>query len=69
MNSIIDSDVLGDKFKENNNLIFENLEKNSMDFYASVRSLYLQDRQLKIANSNAITETQDDSDWEEIETQ
>ena len=25
--------------------------------------LYLQDRQLKIANSNAITETQNDSDW------
>ena len=47
----------------------ENLEKNSMDFYASVRSLYLQDRQLKIANSNAITETQNDSDWEEIEAQ
>ena len=23
----------------------------------------------KIANSNAITETQNDSDWEEIETQ
>jgi len=48
---------------------FENLEKNSMDFYASVRSLYLQDRQQKIVNSNSITETQDDSDWEEIETQ
>ena len=44
-------------------------KKNSMDFYASVRSLYLQDRQQKIANSNAITETQNDSDWEEIETQ
>ena len=48
---------------------FENLEKNSMDFYASVRSLYLQDRQQKIANSNSITQTQDDSDWEEIENQ
>ena len=40
-----------------------------MDFYASVRSLYLQDRQQKIANSNATTETMDDGDWEEIETQ
>ena len=40
-----------------------------MDFYASVRSLYLQDRQQKIANSNSIAETQDDSDWEEIENQ
>ena len=38
-----------------------------MDFYASVRSLYLQDRQMKISNSKAIIETMDDSDWEEIE--
>ena len=59
----------GIDFRAKNIDSFENLEKNSMDFYASVRSLYLQDRQLKIANSNAITETQDDSDWEEIETQ
>jgi len=48
---------------------FENLEKNSIDFYASVRSLYLQDRERKIANSKEITETQNDSDWEELETQ
>ena len=39
-----------------------------MDFYASVRSLYLQDRQMKISNSNTIVDTMDDSDWEEIET-
>ena len=45
---------------------FENLEKNSMDFYASVRSLYLQDRRKKIMNSNEVIDTQDDSDWEEI---
>ena len=38
-----------------------------MDFYASVRSLYLQDRQLKIMNSKDSTETQSDGDWEEIE--
>ena len=37
-----------------------------MDFYASVRSLYLQDRRKKIMNSNEIIDTQDDSDWEEI---
>jgi phospholipid-binding lipoprotein MlaA len=61
--------LAGIDFRAKNIDSFENLEKNSMDFYASVRSLYLQDRQLKIANSNAITETQDDSDWEEIETQ
>ena len=48
---------------------FDSLEKNSIDFYASVKSLYLQDRQQKILNTNKIIETQDDSDWEEIETQ
>ena len=45
----------------------ENLEKNSIDFYASVKSLYLQDRQQKILNSEKIVNTQDDSDWEEID--
>jgi len=40
-----------------------------MDFYASIRSLYLQDRQQKISNSKAVTDTLDDGDWEEIETQ
>ena len=59
----------GIDFRAKNIDSFENLEKNSMDFYASVRSLYLQDRQQKIANSNTITETHNDSDWEEIETQ
>tara|TARA_B110000285_G_scaffold196275_1_gene227143 strand:- start:176 stop:925 length:750 start_codon:yes stop_codon:yes gene_type:complete len=59
----------GIDFRAKNLDSFENLEKNSIDFYASVRSLYLQDRQQKIANSNKITETQNDSDWEEIETQ
>ena len=59
----------GIDFRAKNIDSFDNLERNSIDFYASVRSLYLQDRQQKIANSNAITETQNDSDWEEIETQ
>jgi len=59
----------GIDFRAKNIDSFANLEKNSMDFYASVRSLYLQDRQKKIVNSNTITETQDDSDWEEIENQ
>ena len=58
----------GIDFRAKNIDSFENLEKNSMDFYASVRSLYLQDRQMKITNSNTIIETMDDSDWEEIET-
>ena len=59
----------GIDFRAKNIDSFENLEKNSMDFYASVRSLYLQDRQKKIKNSKATTETMDDGDWEEIESQ
>ena len=57
----------GVDFRAKNYDAIENLEKNSIDFYASVKSLYLQDRQQKILNTNAIVETQDDSDWEEIE--
>ncbi len=47
----------------------DNLEENSIDFYASVKSLYLQDRRKRIANTDEVIETFDDSDWEEIETQ
>jgi len=57
----------GVDFRAKNIESFENLEKNSMDFYASVKSLYLQDRKKKISNSDDITETLDDSDWDEIE--
>ena len=53
-------------FRAKNIDSFDNLEKNSIDFYASVRSLYLQDRKQKILNSSKITSTQDDSDWDEI---
>ena len=59
----------GIDFRAKNLDSLDNLEKNSMDFYASVRSLYLQDRQKKIMNSDTITETLNDSDWEEVETQ
>ncbi len=59
----------GIDFRAKNYDAIENLEKNSLDFYASVKSLYLQDRQQKILNTNKIVETQDDSDWEEIENQ
>ena len=59
----------GVDFRAKNLESFENLEENSLDFYASVKSLYLQDRKKKIANSDDITETMNDSDWEEIETQ
>jgi len=57
----------GIDFRAKNIESFDNLEKNSMDFYASVRSLYLQDRKLKIANSKKLTDTMDDSNWEEID--
>ena len=57
----------GIDFRAKNIESFDNLEKNSIDFYASVKSLYLQDRKKKIANSNQIIETMNDSDWEEIE--
>ena len=59
----------GINFRAKNFDSIENLEKNSLDFYASVKSLYLQDRQQKILNTNAVIDTQDDSDWEEIENQ
>jgi phospholipid-binding lipoprotein MlaA len=59
----------GIDFRAKNLEAINNLEKNSIDFYASVKSLYLQDRRKRILNSDAIIETQDDSDWEEIETQ
>ena len=61
--------LTGIDFRAKNIDSFENLEKNSVDFYASVRSLYLQDRQQKILNSRLTTETMDDGDCEEIETQ
>ena len=50
---------------------FENLEKNSMDFYASVKSLYLQDRQRKILNTKTdpTIEILYEGEWEELETQ
>ena len=59
----------GIDFRAKNFNAIENLKENSIDFYASVKSLYLQDRQQKIINTNKITETQDHSDWEEIESQ
>ena len=59
----------GVDFRAKNFDAIENLEKNSLDFYASVKSLYLQDRQQKILNVKKVIETQNDSDWEEIEDQ
>ena len=57
----------GVDFRAKNYDSIENLESNSLDFYASVKSLYLQDRQQKILNTKKVVNTQDDSDWEEIQ--
>ena len=56
----------GVDFRAKNLEAIDNLEENSMDFYASVKSLYLQDRQQKILNSKQTTKTQDDGDWDEV---
>jgi len=61
--------VSGVDFRAKNLESIDNLEKNSMDFYASVRSLYLQDRQQKIKNSNPTIEIMYEGDWEEVESQ
>jgi phospholipid-binding lipoprotein MlaA len=57
----------GVDFRAKNFDDINNLEENSIDFYASVKSLYLQDRRKRILNATGATQTQDDSDWEEIE--
>ena len=59
--------VAGVDFRAKNIESFESLEKNSVDLYASVRSLYLQDRYRKINNIDESTETLSDDDWEELE--
>ena len=62
--------ISGVEFRANNIESFENLEENSIGFYASVRSLYLQDRENKIKNNqrgNIDVIYEDDEDWEEIE--
>ena len=55
-------------FRAKNIESWNSLEENSIDLYASLKSLYLQNRKKKIANSTSAVETQDDSDWEEIDT-
>ena len=59
----------GIDFRAKNLESFESLEKNSVDLYASVRSLYLQDRYRKVRNIDKTTETLSDDDWEELDTQ
>ena len=62
----------GVDFRSNNLESFDNLEKNSIDFYASLRSLYLQDRENKIKNNQRGSVEvlyKDEDDWEEIDSQ
>ena len=54
-------------FRAKNIESFNSIEKNAIDLYASLKSLYLQNRSQKITNSKSKVDTQDDSDWEEIE--
>ena len=65
---VITKVLTGINFRSKNIDSIENLEKNSMDFYASVKSLYLQDRQRKIANASATIEIMYENEWEEIES-
>ncbi len=61
----------GIDFRANNIESFENLEKNSVDFYASVKSLYLQDRENKIKNNqrgNIEVIYEDEQGWEEVDS-
>ena len=55
-------------FRAKNIESFDSLEKNSIDLYASIKSLYLQNRKKLVSNSESTVETQNDSDWEEIDT-
>ena len=59
--------LTGVDFRAKNLESFDSLEKTSIDLYASIRSLYLQDRKRKINNLNEVTETMNDDDWEEID--
>ncbi len=57
----------GVDFRAKNLESLDSLENTSIDLYASIRSLYLQDRQRKIKNLDETTETMSDDDWDEID--
>ena len=62
--------ISGIDFRANNIESLDNLEKNSLDFYASVRSLYLQDRENKIINDqrgNIEVIFKNEENWEEVD--
>ena len=54
--------LTGVDFRAKNLESFDSLEKTSIDLYASIRSLYLQDRERKIKNIDEETETMSDDD-------
>ena len=56
-------------FRSKNIESIESLQNNSIDFYASIKSLYLQNRAQKISNAPITNKDQHDSDWEEIDNQ
>tara|TARA_B100000902_G_scaffold309112_1_gene298457 strand:- start:356 stop:1156 length:801 start_codon:yes stop_codon:yes gene_type:complete len=72
-NVYLTSKVLnGVDFRSKNLESFDNLEINSIDFYASVKSLYEQDRENKIKNNqrgNIEVLYKNEEDWEEIDSQ
>ena len=62
--------ISGVEFRAANIDSLDNLETNSVDFYASVKSLYTQDRENKIKNSQRGSIEviyKEDADWEEID--
>ncbi len=50
-------------FRADNEVNFDSLEKNSIDLYASFKSLYLQNRENKINNSK-----DSDDDWGSLDS-
>jgi phospholipid-binding lipoprotein MlaA len=63
--------LTGVEFRATNLDSLENVVKNSIDFYAAVRSLYTQDRENKIKNikrGSIEVIFKEDEDWEEIDT-
>ena len=57
----------GVDFRAKNFESYDSLKKTSVDFYATERSLYLQDRERKIKNLKVKTDTMDDSDWDSLD--
>jgi phospholipid-binding lipoprotein MlaA len=55
-------------FRAKNIESFDSVEKNSIDLYASLKSLYLQNRMQKIKNEKSSIETQDHTYCEEIDS-